>query len=208
MAGVEGMLSELNQLKDQVNSLSETMNTTFLGMEENLKGEEEDSGEQYNIEFLDWAANRGTEFEYGENPFDDMRVAWLSELVTQLNKTGFAGVVSLKAHYGNFCLSESGTGALVLAADDLKIEDCLFSAESQAADFSQTSYQTLGFANYVSSVLADKDTPIEVVVESDEFSVPLQPYPEIYAVKTAGAWNQVAVQNQRIQVSLYPTVVF
>jgi hypothetical protein len=29
------------------------------------------------------------------------------------------------------------------------------------------------------------------------------PYPEAYSVKTAGEWNRVAAQNQRIQVSLF-----
>jgi hypothetical protein len=40
-------------------------------------------------------------------------------------------------------------------------------------------------------------------VDTDAQYEPLVAYPESYSVKTAGEWNRVAAQNQRIQVSLY-----
>jgi hypothetical protein len=65
------------------------------------------------------------------------------------------------------------------------------------------SYQTIGFANFVNSHSADEGGPIEIFVQADARDEPLVPYPETYSVKTAGEWNRVAAQNQRIQVSLF-----
>lgn len=201
--------SQFALLKNQIDGLKISLNKqSQVDGEQQTVDDQAASELQYKIEFLNWAANRGTEFNYGENPFNDMRVAWLSELVSQLNKAGFAGVISLKAHYGNFCLKKSATGALTLANGDFRFADCIFSSESSEAGFSQSSYQTLGFANYVNSIVSDKTLPIDIVVEPDEHDEPFQPYPDPYAVKSALSWNKIALQNQRIQVSLYPTVSF
>jgi hypothetical protein len=70
--------------------------------------------------------------------------------------------------------------------------------------FSKSSYQTIGFANFINSLAAEEGSPIEIFVEPDAVDDPLVAYPERYSVKTAGEWNRVAVQNQRIQVSLFP----
>ena len=199
----------LNEIKGDVSQLQEQMNHLATLMSQTpVEGQAEPPEVQKNLEFLSWAANRGTEFEYGENPYNDLRVAWLSELVTQLHKAGFTGVVSLNAHFGNFCLTKSETGVLKLAKDDANFQDCIFSADSREGGFTQTSYQTLGFANYLNSIASNKDVPIEVVIESDEYSDPAIPYPDAYGVNTAGTWNKVALRNQKIEVSLFPVVTF
>ena len=204
--GFDRVKTEMSNIKGEVNKLAALMQSSdraLPGSHEQIENIDEAVEMQHRVEFLNWAANRGTEFQYGENPFNDIRVAWLSELVNQLHKAGFAGVINLKAHYGNFCLSKSGTGSLVLAKDDFRFEDCLFSGDSKETGFAQTSYQTLGFANYLNSITSDKGIPIEVFVEEDSYDEPVLPYPEPYVVKIAGDWNRIAVQNQRILVNLY-----
>ncbi len=155
------------------------------------------------IEFLQWAANRGTEFQYGENPYDDLRIVWLSELVQRLTQAGFQGVINLQAHYGNFCLTKGETGTLNLARDQLPFGECLFSGKMEDKGFTQSSYQTIGFANFINSLTTEEGGSVEVFVEGDAQDDPIVPYPETYSVKTAGEWNRVAAQNQRIEVSLF-----
>ncbi len=209
--GLRAIETEMSDIKYQVSKLTSELQMTeqsSIALEESGAFLDETNKLQHRVEFLSWASNRGTEFQYGENPFDDMRVAWLSEMVSQLNKIGFSGSINLKAHYGNFCLSKSETGALVLASDQLRIEDCIFSADSKQTGFAQSSYQTLGFANYLNSIVSNEDIPIEIFIDEDNFDDPLLPYPQLYSVKTAGAWNRVAAQNQRILVNLYQKMEF
>ncbi|MDJ0806026.1 MAG: response regulator [Gammaproteobacteria bacterium] len=204
-------MTEFNDINDQISQLSTAVqNNDMLSLAGT--GDDLNPGElsemQPGIEFLSWAANRGTEFAYGENPFNDLRVAWLSELVNQLDKAGFSGIINLKAHYGNFCLSKSETGGLILAEEAFNFDDCQFSMDSKDTGFAQSSYQTLGFANYLNSVAADKSVPIEVYVEADSSAEPMLAYPASYVVKTAGEWNRIAMQNQRIMVTLYQKMDF
>jgi CheY-like chemotaxis protein len=162
------------------------------------------TGKQVGVALLEWAANRGTQFQYGENPYEDNRILWLSELVQQLNEAGFQGAISLQAYYGDFCLTRGETGIMTLANDQMSSSECVFSSHLDDSGFSKSSYQTIGFANFINSLAAEEGSPIEIFVEPDAVDDPLVAYPERYSVKTAGEWNRVAVQNQRIQVSLFP----
>jgi hypothetical protein len=109
----------------------------------------------------------------------------------------------LQAHYGNFCLTRTETGSLTLAGEQLPFKECIFSSKTDDTGFAQSSYQTIGFANFIKSLGSDADSSIEVYVEGDASQDPIVSYPETYTVKTAGEWNRVAAQNQRIQVSLF-----
>ena len=155
------------------------------------------------LDLLEWAANRGNEFEYGENPYGNTRVLWLSELVGQLKNASFRGVVHLKAKYANFCLTKSDTGAIKLAGDQLPVEECLFSQDTSEKGFAQSSYQTIEFAYYINDLASNEATSIEVVIDSDEHDDPQTPYADGYAIKNAGEWNNIARKNQRILVSLF-----
>ena len=198
--------SELNQVKRGIADLQGSVASDRLLFESDRSGNAVVvplSGQQLSIEFLQWAANRGTEFQYGENPYNDFRIVWLADLVEQLTKAGFQGVVNLQAHYGDFCLTRGETGTLMLAKDQMPFSDCLFSSKADDKGFAQVSYQTIGFANFINSYAAEEGGPVEIFVEADAQHDPLLPYPETYSVKTAGEWNRVAAQNQRIQVSLF-----
>ena len=88
----------------------------------------------------------------------------------------------------------------------MRFEDCLLSGDSTETGFAQSSYQTLGFANYLNSILSEEDIPIEIFVETDSLDEPVLPYPHRYSVKKAADWNRVAAQNQRILVALYQKI--
>ena len=201
------MHTELNQVKQALSGLEASVASNQLTMSADQLDDSlvtAISGKPPSTEFLQWAANRGTEFHYGENPYDDIRTVWLSDLVQQLSKAGFQGVINLQAHFGNFCLTRNETGTLTLAKEQLPINECLFSNKAEDKGFTQVSYQTIGFANFINSFSAEEGGPVEIFVEADAQAEPIVPYPEPYSVKTAGEWNRVAAQNQRIQVSLFP----
>ncbi|MET0051174.1 MAG: response regulator [Candidatus Thiodiazotropha sp.] len=154
------------------------------------------------MKLIEWAANQGSRFDYGSKPFSDERALWLAELVTQLKEAGFRGTVELRANHGNFCLQKNEAGEMRVAAPTLEIGQCLF-----ASDFRGTNDwlndQSVAFANYMNVETERSSGEIEIILFSNGFNEPLMPYPERYQVKTAGEWNDIAAQNQRVQVNLY-----
>jgi hypothetical protein len=98
------------------------------------------------VKLIEWAANQGTEFEYGEMPFGDQRALWLSELVDQLKEAGFSGTIELRATHGNYCLQKSEGDELILAKDGLDISECLFAADHRGSS-DYMNGQSVAFAN-------------------------------------------------------------
>lgn len=154
------------------------------------------------LKLIEWAANQGSEFSYGERPFNDQRALWLSELVGQLKESGFRGTIELRANHGNFCLKKEATESLVLAPGEMDIKTCQFAIDHRGSN-DWLNDQSVAFANYINVELARSGGEIEIILFSNGFDEPLIPYPELYDVANAAAWNSVAAQNQRIQVNLY-----
>jgi CheY-like chemotaxis protein len=154
------------------------------------------------VKLIEWAANQGTEFEYGQIPFDDQRALWLSELVDQLKEAGFSGTIELRATHGNYCLQKGEGDELIPAKDGLDINECLFAADHRGSS-DYMNGQSVAFANYMNVELARSGGELEILLFSSGFNDPLVPYPSIYEVKTVAEWNQIASQNQRVRVSLY-----
>ncbi len=154
------------------------------------------------VKLIEWAANQGTEFDYGEKPFNDQRALWLSELVDQLREAGFRGTIELRASHGNFCLQKNAGDELILAKDELDVGECLFAADHRGNN-DWVNDQSVAFANYMNVELARSGGELEILLFSSGFSDPLIPYPSIYEVKAAKEWNRIAAQNQRVIVNLY-----
>ncbi|MES9968985.1 MAG: response regulator [Candidatus Thiodiazotropha sp.] len=154
------------------------------------------------VNLIEWAANQGTEFAYGERPFNDQRALWLSELVDQLKEAGFSGTIELRATHGNYCLQKAEGDKLILAKDGIEVSECLFAADNRGSnDF--INGQSVAFANYMNVESARSGGELEILLFSSGFSDPLIPYPSIYEVKTVSEWNKIAAQNQRVRVNLY-----
>lgn len=62
--------------------------------------------------------------------------------------------------------------------------------------------QSVAFANYLGSRAADPALRIEVVAHGN--AQPAVPYPALLAGLTAGEWNAVARQNNRVSITLLP----
>lgn len=157
---------------------------------------------QLPLNLIEWAANQGSAFDFPAIPFDDQRALWLAGLMEKLREAGFRGTVELRANYGNFCLRKDQAGNFLLADPALDINQCLFAADLKSVDLQQNE-QSVAFANYLNVEAARSGGEIEILLFSSGFSDPILPYPGRYDVKTAGEWNRIARQNQRIRVSLY-----
>ncbi|MET0042201.1 MAG: hypothetical protein ABW100_01620, partial [Candidatus Thiodiazotropha sp. 6PLUC3] len=189
------LMAMLSDQNEQIELLTQQLNATA----ENQAGEIETA---LPLKLIEWAANQSTEFSYGEQPFNDEKALWLSELVAQLKDSGFRGTIELRANHGNFCLQKGVSGGLKLAEKDMDINNCQFAVDHRGSN-DWLNDQSVAFANYINVELARSGGELEIILFSNGFDEPLMPYPSLYEVNNAGDWNVVAAQNQRVQVNLY-----
>ena len=137
---------------------------------------------------------------YGEAPLAGARLERLRNLVDDLKATGFRGKVKVAAYVGEFCLTGNGIEGYSVAADDLPVKRCDLVGNPFDDGLTSAQRQSLQFANLLSSLrrqMADAMT-IEVDYAGRR---PTIPYPkgEQLGNATAGEWNRIAAQNNRVE---------
>ena len=156
------------------------------------------------LDALEWAANQSSMYGFGEEPLGAVRLSRITELSSQLMALEFQGLVRIESHVGNFCMVQSVPGDLVLAAPDLPASQCDQIGFDQREAYELGLRQSVAFANFVN--LADERTGgrirYEVITLGN--ASPLLDYPVTLDGVSAGAWNNIAASNNRVDVSLYP----
>jgi CheY-like chemotaxis protein len=154
------------------------------------------------IAALEWGVNQSAVFEPETGPFDDQRLETLRGLLERLAALGFTGTVRLDSHVGDFCYVTGAPGILVVAPDELPAERCerlgLPASEARAA----SARESVGFANFLGT--RSRDARIRIQIVSHGNAAPAVPYPPGPQGLTAGEWNAVARQNNRVTVALLP----
>jgi CheY-like chemotaxis protein len=155
---------------------------------------------------LEWSVNQGATYPPEALPFDDVRLVKLTGLLDRLRALDFRGTVLLEGHVGDFCMRRTRDESWEMAPDDLPVSRCdrmgLLPEEARA----DSSRQSVTFANYLAE-LAVSGGAIRVEIEPLGNSRPLFPSPAATAELTAGEWNLIARQNQRVEVKLVPRPV-
>ncbi len=64
--------------------------------------------------------------------------------------------------------------------------------------------QSVAFANYVAALESDVMDPIAIEIAAHGNSIPRTSYPLAAAASTAGEWNAIAQQNNRVEITLLP----
>lgn len=151
---------------------------------------------------VEWGVNQSATYPAGAEPFGNQRLETLKGLLDRLMELGFIGTVRLDSHAGDFCYIAGGDDGLTVAPDDLPAERCqrigLAADESRAA----SARESVAFANYLSTRAADPTMRIDVVPHGN--TMPEVPYPASPQGLTAGEWNLIARQNNRVTVTLLP----
>jgi hypothetical protein len=142
---------------------------------------------------------------YGEAPLSGARLERLRDMITQLKAGGFRGKVRIATYVGEFCLVGNGIEGYSMAADDLPASRCDLRGNPYEDGLSAAQRQSLPFANLVASLRQDRNAPLSVEVEH-EGRKPSVPYPrgDQLAKVTAGDWNKIAAQNNRVEFAAQP----
>jgi CheY-like chemotaxis protein len=142
---------------------------------------------------------------YGEAPLSGARLERMRDMITQLKAGGFRGTLKVATYVGEFCLVGNGIEGYSMAADDLPASRCDLRGNPFDDGLSAAQRQSLPFANLVASLRQDKTDQLRVEVEH-EGRKPLVPYPrgDQLAKVTAGDWNKIAAQNNRVEFAAEP----
>lgn len=137
---------------------------------------------------------------YGEAPLSGARLERLRSLVDDLIEAGFRGKVKVAAYVGEFCLTGNGIEGYSMAADEVPVKRCDLVGNPFDDNLPNAQRQSLQFANLLAGVrqrMADALT-IEVDYVGRR---PKVPYPdgEQLTKITAGEWNRIAAQNNRVE---------
>ena len=142
---------------------------------------------------------------YGEAPLAGARLERMRDMITQLKAGGFHGTLKVATYVGEFCLVGNGIEGYSMAADDLPASRCDLRGNPFDDGLNSAQRQSLPFANLVASLRQDKTDQLRVEVEH-EGRKPVVPYPrgDQLAKVSAGDWNKIAAQNNRVEFAAQP----
>jgi CheY-like chemotaxis protein len=192
----EGSRAQIAIQRTQQESLAETLGAGAAG------GGGDEAAYELAVAALQWGANQGSGYPFGEPPLDDARAETLSQLVEQLRAIGFEGTVRLETHVGDFCMLQTPDGGWQQAPSDRAVEACDRTGWTEAEALALGERQSVRFANLLRFLNRGDGPRIEVVSLGN--STPLADYPASPGAMTAGEWNAVARLNNRVETYLIP----
>ena len=154
------------------------------------------------LEILEWGANQGQSYAFGEIALNDRRAQLLLQLSQRLRGIGFAGTMAVDVHVGRYCMNRGLDGVLILPPAAQLFEECQQVGWPEAETLVFGAQQTLPFANAIS--LESRDGTIDFRIVSHGASQPRSAYPSFTQGLTAGEWNEIAARNQRVEVRILP----
>ena len=145
-----------------------------------------------------------TEFvPYGEAPFAGSRLDRLRVLAATLESQQFHGTIRIEAFVGDFCLAGSAADGFDIAASESPASKCDLVGNPYDDSLPAAQRQTVDFANFAATLQRRSAGAIRVEVVNGGRRQPIA-YPQQDEKTTAGAWNVVAAQNNRVEFRAVP----
>lgn len=153
---------------------------------------------------LERVVNNSSRFDFHDVPLGDVRLSIVDELSSQLMTLNFRGLVRIESNVGDFCMSRAGPAEYVLAAPDLPAAGCDRIGFDVSEAYERGHRRSAAFANFISRADERTGGAIRFEVISLGNTNPLVDYPSPTDNMTASTWNQIAANNQRVDILLYP----
>jgi hypothetical protein len=140
---------------------------------------------------------------FGEAPFAGARLERLRQIATPLETQGFRGRILVESYVGDFCLSGSPAAGFAVADPVVPFQKCDLVGNPFEDGLSQAQRQSVDFANFVATLRKRSGGALVVETSSAGRRSPVE-YPEQNEGSTAGTWNTVAAQNNRVEFRVVP----
>lgn len=137
---------------------------------------------------------------YGEPPLAGARLERTRTMIDELMTAGFRGKLKISTYVGEFCLTGNGIEGYSMAADDLPMKRCDLVGNPFDENLPAAQRQSLQFANLLAGVRQQMANALVIEVNYAGRK-PAVTYPEGEQLgkATAGEWNRIAAQNNRVE---------
>jgi CheY-like chemotaxis protein len=140
---------------------------------------------------------------YGEIPLAGSRLERLRALASMLETQQFRGRVRVESYVGDFCLGGNANEGFSPADASLPATKCDLVGNPFDDSLSVAQRQSVDFANFAATLRRRTGGDIQIEVVNGGRSQPVA-YPEQDEKTTAGSWNTVAAQNNRVEFHVLP----
>jgi CheY-like chemotaxis protein len=141
---------------------------------------------------------------YGEAPLSGNRLERLRALAATLEAQQFKGRVRVESYVGDFCLTGNASEGFEPADVGLAASKCDVVGNPYDDSLPAAQRQSVDFANFVATLRRRTGGAIQIEIVNGGRSQPIA-YPEQEEKTTAGVWNTVAAQNNRVEFQILPT---
>jgi len=151
---------------------------------------------------MEWSVNQSGRYSFNEYPLGDTRLSLMEGLVQNLLDLGFSGRIVLETHVGNFCMVGGGSAGFDVAPPILLTSQCEQIGFESTEAYEMGLQQSVAFANFVNTIDEETGGAIQISIVSRGNSEPLVLYPIATPGITAGFWNEIAAQNNRVEIGI------
>jgi len=135
---------------------------------------------------------------FGETPLANGRLDRLRALAAPLEAQRTRARIVVESYVGDFCLTGSPADGFVVAEPAVPFQKCDMVGNPFDDSLAPAQRQSVDFANFVASLRKRTGGAVVVETVSAGRRNPVE-YPEQAEGGTAGAWNTVAAQNNRVE---------
>jgi len=140
---------------------------------------------------------------YGEAPLANARLERLRMVAATLEGQQFRGRIVVESFIGDFCLSGNAADGFTVAETTLPTQKCDIVGNPYEDALSPAQRQSVDFANFAATLSRRTSGAITVETVMAGRRNPIE-YPEQRDGSTAGEWNAVAAQNNRVEFHVVP----
>lgn len=140
---------------------------------------------------------------YGEAPLANARLERLRMVAAALEEQQFRGRIVVESFVGDFCLSGNAAEGFTVAETGLPTQECDLVGNPFEDALSPAQRQSVAFANFAATLAQRTAGAISVETVTAGRRNPIE-YPEQREGSTAGEWNAVAAQNNRVEFHVIP----
>lgn len=140
---------------------------------------------------------------YGEAPLANARLERLRMVAATLEEQQFRGRIVVESFIGDFCLSGNAADGFTVAETTVPTQKCDIVGNPYEDALSPAQRQSVDFANFAATLSQRTAGAITVETVTAGRRNPIE-YPEQREGSTAGEWNAVAAQNNRVEFHVVP----
>jgi len=135
---------------------------------------------------------------FGETPLASGRLDRLRAVAAPLEAQRDRARIIVESYVGDFCLKGSPADGFGVAEPELPFQKCDMVGNPFDDSLAPAQRQSVDFANYAASLRKRTGGAVVVEIVNAGRRSPVE-YPEQTEGSTAGAWNTVAAQNNRVE---------